>query len=99
MSVTGRHVGQMRRRLVVDDRERLDFAGVEIRLQLDRRARHHRDVTGQQVGEGGRDAAVRHVDHVEAGGLEHEHRGDMGGAADARRTEGELARVRLHVAR
>ena len=56
-----RHVGQQRVRLVRADRQRLQLAGLDV-LQGDvDRQEHHVDLAAQQVGDGGRGAAVADV--------------------------------------
>ena len=51
----------------------------------------------EQIGQRGRHAAIGHVHHVDAGHHLEQFGGDVGDPADAARTVGELARIRLGI--
>ncbi len=49
------------------DRDRLEFAGLDLWQQDGQVEEHHLDLLGQQVVHGGRGATVRHVHDIDAG--------------------------------
>src|SRR5712672_877502 len=89
----GRDVGQDRLALGGRDREDARLAGL---VQLERRGHlgeHQVDVTRDEVVDGGRRAAVRHVEHADAGLAAEQLGGEMRGRAGSLRREIELVRI------
>ena len=92
-----RHVGKLRHALARGHRDGADAPVLHQRQRGGKTRKAHRDRAGRHIGDGGRRAAIGHMQHVGAGHVVHQFAGELLRIADARRRERQLAAVRPHI--
>ena len=93
----GRHIGQQRRALRLGDAEQLEPAGLDVLEALRAGGEEQLHLSADRVGDRRRAAAIRHVQHLDAGHALEQRGAQMIGRAGPGRRIGDLAGIGLGV--